>query len=637
MLANDSDPNGDTLTVTGASATNGTVKVNTDGTLTYTPKANFNGNDAISYTVSDGHGSSATASVAVAVAAVNDAPVAQNDTATTHSPVTINVLANDTDVDGDTLTVISASAPHGTTTINYDQTVTYVPNDGFSGQDTLTYKISDGHGGTSTAAVAITVPGDQPSTQDTVIRVRVAADLYNGDPQFQLLIDGQQVGATQDVSAVHQCRRLADRGVHAPRGTSFDQLSIQYSNDAYGGSGNDRNLWVDWVEINGVQLTADEATYVRPGKTTIAGQSGMAWNGSLVFDVSGHSDLFGNGAPVAVNDTARTNAETPVTIDVLANDSDPNHDLLTLTGALASHGVTAINTDGTLTYTPDDGFSGKDTLTYNISDGHGGTASATASIDVVPANASDTVIRVQVAADLYNGDPQFQLLIDGQQVGTTQDVSAVHSAGDWQIVEFTLPGGTSFDQLSIQYNNDAYGGYGSDRNLWVDWVEINGVQLTADEATYVRPGKTTIAGQSGMAWNGSLNFDVSGRNDLFPTVTSSNTGSSGNQAPAAADDSGHTDLNTAVTFDVLANDSDPNGDALHLGGFTQPDHGTVVLNHDGTLHLHAERRLLRHGQLRLCGYRRPSDRHGDRDRRCGCGWLAGLDPRAFAMFRRGRL
>ena len=79
--------------------------MNTDGTLTYTPKANFNGNDAISYTVSDGHGSSATASVAVAVAAVNDAPVAQNDTATTHSPVTINVLANDTDVDGDTLTV----------------------------------------------------------------------------------------------------------------------------------------------------------------------------------------------------------------------------------------------------------------------------------------------------------------------------------------------------------------------------------------------------------------------------------------------------------------------------------------------------------------------------------------------------
>ncbi len=56
MLANDSDPNGDTLTVTGASATNGTVKVNTDGTITYTPKANFNGTDSINYTVSDGQG-----------------------------------------------------------------------------------------------------------------------------------------------------------------------------------------------------------------------------------------------------------------------------------------------------------------------------------------------------------------------------------------------------------------------------------------------------------------------------------------------------------------------------------------------------------------------------------------------------
>ncbi len=98
------------------------------------------------------------------MAPVNDEPVAQNDVATTHSPVTINVLANDSDVDGDKLTVTSASAPHGTTMINADRTVTYTPNDGFSGQDTLTYKISDGHGGTASATVAVTVPdGDTPS------------------------------------------------------------------------------------------------------------------------------------------------------------------------------------------------------------------------------------------------------------------------------------------------------------------------------------------------------------------------------------------------------------------------------------------------------------------------------------------
>ena len=292
-----------------------------------------------------------------------------------------------------------------------------------------------------------------------------------------------------------------------PGGTSFDQLSIQYNNDAYGGSGNDRNLWVDWVEINGVQLTADEATYVRPGKTTIAGQSGMAWNGSLVFDVSGHSDLFGNGAPVAVNDTARTNAETPVTIDVLANDSDPNHDLLTLTGALASHGVTAINTDGTLTYTPDDGFSGKDTLTYNISDGHGGTASATASIDVVP----DERVRHRDPGAGSRGSVQWRPAVPAAGRRTT----GRHHPGCLRRASMPAIGRSWSSRspgephsISSAYNTTMTptAATGNDRNLWVDWVEINGVQLTADEATYVRPGKTTIAGQSAMAWNGSLNF-----------------------------------------------------------------------------------------------------------------------------------
>ncbi len=111
---------------------------------------------------------------------------------------------------------------------------------------------------------------------------------------------------------------------------------------------------------------------------TIDGQSAMAWNGSLVFDVS---NLFGNSAPalnaapVASNDTATTHS--PVTIDVLANDSDPNGDALSVVAALAPHGVAVINDDNTVTYTPNDGFSGQDTLAYTISDGHGGTASAT--------------------------------------------------------------------------------------------------------------------------------------------------------------------------------------------------------------------------------------------------------------------
>ena len=160
VLANDSDPDGDALTVSSASAANGTVVVNPDDTLTYTPGADFNGSDTITYTVSDGNGGSSSATVAVTVAPVNDAPVANGDTATTNSPVTIDVLANDTDADGDPLIVTSASAPNGDVVINADNTVTYNPHDGFYGVDTLTYTISDGNGGSATATVAVTTLED---------------------------------------------------------------------------------------------------------------------------------------------------------------------------------------------------------------------------------------------------------------------------------------------------------------------------------------------------------------------------------------------------------------------------------------------------------------------------------------------
>ena len=108
VLANDTDLDGDSVTVTAVSApAHGTAAVNADGTITYTPAANYNGADSFSYTIGDGNGGTATATVSVTVTAANDAPVAADDTATTaeDTPVTIAVLANDTDPDGDTLSV----------------------------------------------------------------------------------------------------------------------------------------------------------------------------------------------------------------------------------------------------------------------------------------------------------------------------------------------------------------------------------------------------------------------------------------------------------------------------------------------------------------------------------------------------
>ncbi|APZ54652.1 Ig-like domain-containing protein [Salipiger abyssi] len=163
VLANDSDPQGDPLTVTGATATNGTVTVNDDNTLTFTPDADYNGPADITYTVQDPDGNSASANVAVTVTPVNDAPVANDDTADTteDTPVTLDPTLNDTDVDGDPLTISDLGDPeNGTVTLNEDGTVTYTPDSGYTGNDTIPYTVDDGNGGTDDGQIVVTVGED---------------------------------------------------------------------------------------------------------------------------------------------------------------------------------------------------------------------------------------------------------------------------------------------------------------------------------------------------------------------------------------------------------------------------------------------------------------------------------------------
>ena len=117
VLANDTDPNGDPLTIVGTpSALNGTVGVNADGTLNYTPNPDFNGTDTITYTITDPYGNEATSTVAVMVNPVNDGPVAVADVDSTalDTPVVVDLIGNDTDVDNpNTDLLISESSDLG--------------------------------------------------------------------------------------------------------------------------------------------------------------------------------------------------------------------------------------------------------------------------------------------------------------------------------------------------------------------------------------------------------------------------------------------------------------------------------------------------------------------------------------------
>jgi subtilisin family serine protease len=161
VLANDTDADGDSLSIQSYTApAHGTVARNGDK-LTYTPENGFSGDDRFTYTISDGE-DEATATVSITVNEKaedpNNAPVAEDDSATTEyeTAITIDVLANDTDADGDSLSIASHTAPQNGTVTQDGDKLTYTPKDGFSGDDSFTYTITDGKD-EATATVNITV------------------------------------------------------------------------------------------------------------------------------------------------------------------------------------------------------------------------------------------------------------------------------------------------------------------------------------------------------------------------------------------------------------------------------------------------------------------------------------------------
>src|SRR3990167_1962393 len=150
LLGNDSDVDGDTLTIASVTSGNGgTAVLNLDGSVTFTPNTNFNGVADFSYTVTDGSLTSNTATVTVSVGAVNDAPAAVADslTAIEDTEVTYSaadLLGNDSDADGDTLTIASVTSGNGgTAVLNLDGSVTFTPNANFNGVADFSYTVTD--------------------------------------------------------------------------------------------------------------------------------------------------------------------------------------------------------------------------------------------------------------------------------------------------------------------------------------------------------------------------------------------------------------------------------------------------------------------------------------------------------------
>jgi uncharacterized repeat protein (TIGR01451 family) len=347
VLANDSDPDSDPLTLMQVSAPAHGAATRAGNTVLYTPTAGYVGADAFTYTVSDGK-TTAQATVNLTVTPKpNRAPVAVNDAFTVTQESAGNVLAvlaNDSDPDSDPLTLTQVSTPaHGAAT-RAGNTVLYTPTAGYVGADAFTYTVSDGKT-TAQATVNLTVT---PKPNRAPVAVNDAFTV------------------TQE-SAGNVLAVLANDS-----DPNSDPLTLtQVSAPAHGAATRAGNT-VLYTPTAGY-VGADAFTYtVSDGKTTA--------QATVHLTVTPKP----NRAPVAVNDAFTVTQESAGNLlAVLANDSDPDSDPLTLTQVSApAHGA-ATRAGNTVLYTPTAGYVGADAFTYTVSDGKT-TAQATVHLTVTP-------------------------------------------------------------------------------------------------------------------------------------------------------------------------------------------------------------------------------------------------------------
>ena len=692
VLANDTDPDGDTLTVSqvngqagnvGAAITGsngGTFTLNADGSYSFNPGSTFNNlgagqtaSSSITYTVSDGEGGTSTATLTVTITGTNDtpiltpgvtlddqsgndgqaitpvdisgkfsdvdsgdvltysatglppgltidpktgiisgtldksasqggdhgvyavtitatdkagasvsqdfswdvknpAPTAVNDTDATNQGVSLTadaahgVLANDTDPDGDTLTVSQVNGQAGnvgaaitgsnggTFTLNADGSYSFNPGSTFNnlgaGQtasSSITYTVSDGEGGTSTATLTVTITG----TNDTpILTPGVTLDDQSGN-------DGQAitpVDISGQFSDVDTGDVLTYSATGLPPGLTIDPKTgiITGTLDKSASQGGNEGVYA-------VTITATD-------------KAGASVSQDFSWDVK-------NPAPTAVNDTDATNQGVSLTADaahgVLSNDTDPDGDALTVSqvngqagnvGAAitgSNGGTFTLNADGSYSFNPGSTFNNlgagqtaSSSITYTVSDGEGGTSTATLTVTITGTN--DTpILTPGVTLDDQSGN-------DGQAI-TPVDISGQFSdvdSGDVLTYSATgLPPGLTIDPKTgiISGTLDKSASQGGNEGVYA-------VTITATD-------------KAGASVSQDFSWDVK------------------NPAPTAVNDTDATNQGVNLTADaahgVLSNDTDPDGDTLHVSAvngqstnvgaaITGSNGGTFTLNADGS-------------------------------------------------------
>ncbi|NNE68926.1 MAG: tandem-95 repeat protein [Rhodothermales bacterium] len=400
VLENDSDGDGDTLSILQVTEpSNGTATI-VNGTVQYTPDENFFGEDSFSYLVSDGNGGTTSTTVTVTVTAVNDAPVAVEDAFTTEedAPIILStLLQNDFDVENSALSLgLVFAADKGLVSRNTDGTITYTPPAEFSGTDTFTYTVSDGEAESQPGRVTITVTdvNDAPvagadAASLEVGQTSITVDVLSNDTD----VDSQTLTVTDVSGATHGTVTIQQDGtvLYEPGPTFQNSDTFTYTlSDGEGGTST--------------------------GTVTIA---------------------LGAAAPIAEADEGNVDEDGSVLVQVLANDTDPNGDTLTVISVTdPPNGTASIDADGNVVYTPDEDFFGTDTFTYEVSDG-GIITAATVTVTINPVNdaprftpGASVFTFPQDGSSVFVGGDTFENPIDGGEQFLVDFAGAVDVEGD---------------------------------------------------------------------------------------------------------------------------------------------------------------------------------------------------------------
>ena len=564
---------------------------------------------------------------------VNNPPSVTDDVAFTQQGMILNIvgsqlLANDSDADGDFLSISEVGgAVGGTVSYNLQtNTVTFVPTQGFQGPASFNYSATDGQVATTgTVHVAVVAPF---TAEGLFISSQTPSILSDSDPAQVNL--GVKFVASEpgSIAGLKYYRGTGDTGTHTGSlWSSAGQLLTTATFAAETASG-----W-QTVYFDSPVTIAPDITYIASyhsnGHYAATGGffDAIYTNGSLSTPGSaagvyayGASNLFptttsnanywvdvlfvSSGAPTAVNDSGFVTSQgTELQITaatLLANDADPNGDPLSIVGVVPGVGGTPTYDAGIVTFTPNPGFTGAATFTYQVTDGTNNSASASVDLTVLPPS---TVAQLFAYADTpaILGDPDPNSVNLGVKFQTTEageitglkfykgvDDTGTHVGSLW----------TSDGTLlaSATFSNESASG-------WQYVTFDSPVSISADTtyvASYHSNGHYTATGNffASTYTNGSLSTPAAagvyayGAGNLFPTSTYGNVNywvdvlfdPSGAAPPplppVAANDSGFVATeNIALSIPasaLLANDTDPSGLPLSITGVSDPSNGTVT-------------------------------------------------------------